>query len=181
MAASAASQRARLTRLISTLLESARPRPPEFQVQDLHPIIRRAVELLAQRAARRQIRIVTELQAEPSTLSCDGEQLVQVFLNLLLNALQILPEGGEIVVHTVADADRLTIVVADNGPGIPPDIRGRVFDPFFTLRAGGMRLGLCGVHQLTREHGGGVNVREGKEGGGRFSFVFPPTPKPGGP
>src|SRR3989441_3165938 len=150
MAASAASQRARLTRLISTLLESARPRPPEFQLQDLHPIIRRAVELLAQRAARRRIRIVTELQAEPSTLSCDSEQLVQVFLNLLLNALQILQEGGEIVVHTAADADRLTIVVADNGPGIPPDIRGRGVDPFFTPRAGGVGRGVTVGPQLAR-------------------------------
>ncbi len=145
MAGFVVSETDRLNRLISTLLECARPRPPEFQVQDIHAIIRRALELLAQRAARRRIRIVTELQADPSTLSCDGEQLVQVFLNLLLNALQILPEGGEIVVHTAGDPDRLTIEVADTGPGIPPDIRGRVFDPFFTLRAGGMGLGLTVV------------------------------------
>ncbi len=181
MAGFVVSETDRLNRLISTLLESARPRPPEFQLQDLHPIIRRAVELLAQRAARRQIRIVTELQAEPSTLSCDGEQLVQVFLNLLLNALQILPEGGEIVVHTVADADRLTIVVADNGPGIPPDIRGRVFDPFFTLRAGGMGLGLTVVQQLVRTHGGYVTVSESMQGGACFRCVFPRPPEPGDP
>ena len=124
---------------------------------------------------------MTELQAEPATLSCDGEQLVQVFLNLLLNALQILPEGGEIVVHTAADADRLTIVVADNGPGIPPDIRGRVFDPFFTLRAGGMGLGLTVVQQLVRTHGGYITVSESRQGGACFRCIFPRTPEPEDP
>src|SRR5204862_6250140 len=74
MAGFVVSETDRLNRLISTLLECARPRPPEFQLQDLHPIIRRAVELLAQRAERRRISIRTEIQPEPATLSCEREQ-----------------------------------------------------------------------------------------------------------
>jgi two-component system, NtrC family, sensor histidine kinase HydH len=177
MAGFVISEADRLNRLIATLLECARPRPPAFQVQDIHAIIRRAVELLAQRAARRRIRIVTEFRAAPSTLSCDGGQLVQVFLNLLLNSLQMLPEGGEVLVRTAADPERLTVAVADDGPGIPPDVRGRVFDPFFTRREGGIGLGLTVVQQIVRTHGGYVTVSDSVQGGACFLCVFPHTPE----
>jgi len=177
MAGFVISEADRLNRLIATLLECARPRPPAFQAQDIHAIIRRAVELLAQRAARRRIRIVTEFQATPSTLSCDGEQLVQVFLNLLLNSLQMLPEGGEVLVRTTADPERLTVAVADNGPGIPPDMHERVFDPFFTKREGGIGLGLTVVQQIVRTHGGYVTVSDSVQGGACFLCVFPRTPE----
>jgi len=66
--------------------------------------------------------MTTEFHADPSTLSCDEEQLVQVFLNLLLNALQILPEEGTIMIRTAIDGDQLVIEVADTGPGIPRNI-----------------------------------------------------------
>ncbi len=176
MAGFVISETDRLNRLVSTLLECARPQSPAFQDEDVHTIIRRAVDLLEQRAARRQIRIVTELQAKPSTLFCDGEQLVQVFLNLLLNALQILPEGGEIAVRTAVDRDRFTIEVADNGPGISPEHRRRVFDPFFTTRDGGIGLGLTVVQQIVRIHGGDVTVSESAQGGACFHCVLPRTP-----
>src|SRR5581483_3810503 len=114
MAGFVVSETDRLNRLVSTLLECARPRPPIFQYQDVHAVIRRAVDLLAQRAIRRGIGIVTELHASPSTLRCDGEQLVQVFLNLLLNALQILPEGGHIQVRTATEGGHYIVEVSDN-------------------------------------------------------------------
>jgi signal transduction histidine kinase len=176
MAGFVISETDRLNRLVSTLLECARPQSPAFQDEDVHAIIERAVDLLEQRAARRQIRLVTELQAQPSTLVCDGEQLVQVFLNLLLNALQILPAGGEIAVRTAVDRGRFIIEVADNGPGISPEHRRRVFDPFFTTRDGGIGLGLTVVQQIVRIHGGDVTVSDSAQGGACFRCVLPRTP-----
>lgn len=165
----------RLNRLISTLLECARPTPPVFQAQDIHTIIRRAIDLLAQRAARRRIQMTTEFHADPSTLSCDEEQLVQVFLNLLLNALQILSEEGTIVIRTTLDGDLLVVEVADTGPGIPPEHRQRVFDPFFTTREGGMGLGLTVVQQIVRTHGGDISINADTHGGACFRCTFPRT------
>lgn len=163
----------RLTRLISTLLECARPRPPVFHLENVHAIIRRAVDLLAQRTARQGIQIMEELQAASAILPCDGEHLVQVFLNLLLNSLQILPAGGEIVVRTAMERSRLIIEVADNGPGIPPENRKRVFDPFFTTREGGMGLGLTVVHQIVKTHGGDITVCENSGTGACFRLWLP--------
>jgi two-component system, NtrC family, sensor histidine kinase HydH len=173
MAGFVLSETDRLNSLISALLDLARPRPPMFQPQDLHAIIRRAVDLLAPRAARQRVRIVEELQASPSTLSCDGELLVQVFLNLLLNALQMLPAAGEVVVRTLSEGDRLVVEVADNGPGVSPENRQRVFDPFFTTRERGVGLGLTVVQQIVRSHGGNITVHESPSGGACFRFFLP--------
>jgi signal transduction histidine kinase len=173
MAGFVLSETDRLNRLISALLDLTRPRPPLFHSQDIHAIIRRAIDLLAQRATRQQVRIVEELYASPSTLLCDGELLVQVFLNLLLNALQMIPAEGEVVVRTTTDADQLIVEVSDNGPGIPPENRQRVFDPFFTTRERGVGLGLTVVQQIVRSHGGNITVHESPSGGACFRFFLP--------
>jgi len=163
----------RLNRLVSTLLESARPKPPAFAFHDVHAIIEHALELLAQRAARRQIALTAELHATPATLWCDSEQLLQVILNLVLNALQILPEDGAIIVRTTTDAECLIVEVADNGPGIPLEIRPRIFDPFFTTREEGMGLGLTVVQQIIKAHSGMITISESSSGGACFRCTFP--------
>jgi len=173
MAGFVMSETDRLNRLISALLDLARPRSPLFHPQDIHAIIRRAIDLLAPRAARQRVRIVEELQASPSTLPCDEELLVQVFLNLLLNALQMLPAEGAVIVRTTIDADQLIVEVSDNGPGIPPENRQRVFDPFFTTRERGVGLGLTVVQQIVRSHEGNITVHESPSGGACFRFSLP--------
>jgi len=173
MAGFIVSETDRLNRLISTLLDLARPRPPVFQREDVHLIIRRAIELLAQRASRRKIRIEEALNAQRSVFSCDGEQLLQVFLNLILNALQILPEGGVIQVRTECFQDQLCIDIADNGPGIAQENRQRIFDPFFTTRMDGIGLGLTIVQQIVRTHEGEISVHDNPGGGVCFSLSLP--------
>jgi signal transduction histidine kinase len=173
MAGFVLSETERLNRLVSILLDLARPRAPVFQVQDVHAIIRRVIDLLAQRITRQRIHVVEELRATPSTLPCDGELLVQVFLNLLLNALQILPPDGEIVIRTNVAMERFNVEVSDNGPGIPPENRQRVFDPFFTTRERGIGLGLTVVQQIIRNHGGDITVSASPSGGACFRFFLP--------
>ncbi|MGE0824623.1 MAG: PAS domain-containing sensor histidine kinase [Candidatus Binatia bacterium] len=175
MAGFVVSETDRLNHLVSTLLDLARPRPPLFQAEDIHAIIRRAVELLTPRAARREVKIDQDLQAEVSVLPCDREQLMQVFLNLLLNALQVLPHGGVVAVQTTTILGRLVIEVSDSGPGIPQEHRRRIFESFFTTREDGIGLGLAIVHQIIRAHGGDITVDSSPLGGACFRFFLPQT------
>jgi len=110
-------------------------------------------------------------------LLCDGEQVMQVILNLVLNALQILPNDGSVVVRTAIETEELIVEVADNGPGIPAEIRPRVFDPFFTTREEGMGLGLTVVQQIIKGHSGTITVRESSQGGASFRCTFPCLPE----
>lgn len=173
MAGFVVSETDRLNRLISTLLDLARPRPPVFREEDVHHIIRRATELLSQRAARLRIRIEERFQEGSALILCDGEQLLQVFLNLLLNALQILPTAGIITIRTELGQKDIAIEVADNGPGILPQHRERVFDPFFTTRADGVGLGLTIVQQIVHTHEGTITVHDNPGGGACFRLWLP--------
>lgn len=166
----------RLNRLVSVLLDCARPRPPCFRPHRLHEIIQRVLELLAMQARHRNIRIEKECGAVSDLVFCDEEQIVQVLLNLLMNALQILPGGGEIVVRTRKAGDQLVLEVEDDGPGIPADYRTRVFDPFFTQREGGIGLGLTVAQQIVRAHGATLVAEASPQGGARFRIGFPDSP-----
>jgi two-component system sensor histidine kinase HydH len=164
---------ARLGRLISTLLECARPRPPAMRRRNVHDILRRAVDLLAVRARQKNLRIEWRLQPGDVLTACDEELLMQVFLNLVLNAIQILPAGGRIELRSRSAADGLTVEVLDDGPGIPPENRPKVFDPFVTTREGGIGLGLTVTRQIVAAHGGDIAVSASEWGGACFSVRLP--------
>jgi signal transduction histidine kinase len=166
----------RLNRLVSVLLDCARPRPPCFRPHRLHEIIQRVLELLAMQARNRNIRLEREFGATSDLLFCDEEQMVQVLLNLLMNPLQILSGGGEIVVRTRRTATELILEVDDDGPGIPEEQRKRVFDPFFTQREGGIGLGLTVAQQIVRAHGATLVAEASPQGGARFRIAFPDSP-----
>jgi two-component system sensor histidine kinase HydH len=164
---------ARLNRLITTLLDCARPRPPELRPRDVHAILRRVADLLAGQARKKNVRIDCRLDAADAWADCDEELLVQVFLNLILNAIQFSPAGGRVEVGTVREADSLRIDVADQGPGIPPERRPQVFDPFHTTREGGIGLGLTVTRQIVAAHGGTIAVDAAPSGGACFRVRLP--------
>lgn len=165
---------ARLNRLISTLLDCASPRPANMQMTDVHKIIQRVLDLLATQAQKKAIQIESLLPEQAALIECDEELLIQVFLNLILNAIQILPKGGKIQVRTNdLNANEVKIMIADNGPGIPMENRPRLFDPFFTTRDGGIGLGLTVTHQIVSQHGGQIWVDESILNGACFTLVLP--------
>lgn len=167
------SETERLNRLVTLLLECARPRPPEFKARDVHEIIANVISLLAGKAEKKQVRLLSELHAEQSVLLCDGEQLTQVFLNLVLNALDFVPERGRIGIHTRDADDALIVSVLDNGPGIAPELRASVFDPFFSRREGGIGLGLTIVQQIVQVHHADIAIADSPWGGAQFDIRFP--------
>ena len=162
----------RLNRLVTMLLECASPRAPDFKPHDLHEIIDHVLDLLATKAEHKQVRLERKLTAINSILVCDREQVIQIVLNLVINALHFVPDEGRIVVATHNEADSLVMSVADDGPGIPADLRPRVFDPFFTRREGGIGLGLTIVQQIVQVHQGEIWVTESRWGGACFNIRF---------
>jgi signal transduction histidine kinase len=168
----------RLNKLISSLLDCANPRPPNIDHLHLHAIALRAMDLLSLQAQSKNIHLAAELNAPDDLLAWDEEQMLQVLLNLVMNALQILPPGGEITLRSFATKAGLVLNVDDNGPGIQENDRPKVFDPFFTQRAGGIGLGLTVVQQIIRAHGATITAAASPAGGARFQLVFPQITSP---
>ena len=169
------SETQRLNGLVSSMLDSARSRPPSFAVCDLHELIRHAVALLAAQAAEKGVRFDLQLDAPEARLELDAEQMTQVLLNLILNGLQILRQGGQMAIATRQEAEQLVIDVADDGPGIAPEARARIFEAFFFQREGGLGLGLAVVQRIVAAHGGDIEARESAMGGALFRIRLPRT------
>jgi len=130
------------------------------------------VELLRGKAEGKEVALRTELEAQQTFMMGDREQLIQVFLNLVINALYFVPPGGWILLATRNAGNTLIVQVADTGPGISEQLRPRIFDPFFTRREGGIGLGLTVVQQLVQAHQGEIEIGESAQGGACFELRF---------
>jgi len=155
----------RLNKLVSTLVDSARPRQPEFAMHDMVTLLEHAVAMLRMQANKKSISLnlfnentVTNHAKAPVLVACDDEQITQVLLNLLLNAIQVLPSGGKVLVSLHEEKDKVTISVADNGFGVNDEQKLHIFDPFFTQRPGGIGLGLAVSRQIVVAHFGTLTV-----------------------
>jgi two-component system sensor histidine kinase HydH len=113
------------------------------------------------------------VHAEQSIIDCDSELLTQVFLNLILNAIQILPDGGKIQIRTHDINQNIVIEIADNGPGIAIADFQHLFDPFFTKREGGVGLGLTVTQQIVQAHHGKLSASLSEWQGACFTIVLP--------
>ncbi len=163
----------RINELVTSLLDSARARAPHFQPQQLADIVRQVLDMLHDKFDSRGIVVESDLDAVPSALDCDRDQMVQVLLNLLLNASQVLEHGGAIRIAIAARDQHLALTVEDNGPGIAPDERDAIFEPFVSYRAGGIGLGLSVVREIITRHGGTISVDSGHLGGACFTMLLP--------
>lgn len=167
------SETGRLNRLISSLLDSARTRAPQFAAVDVHALARHSASLLNTQLRDRHIQLDMDLAATDSMADGDGEQLIQVLLNLTMNALQVLPPEGRIEISSRNESGRLVVEISDNGPGIAVEDRSRIFEPFVFKREGGLGLGLAVVRQILRQHGGDISAGESRIGGACFRFWLP--------
>ncbi len=167
------SETERLNRLVSAMLDTARPRAPSYAAADVHALIGNSIAMLGAQADKKQVSVTASLLAVKPVIECDAEQLTQVLLNLLMNGLQILGHGGRIEISTHDDEHTLTIDMADDGPGIDPAERARVFEAFFFKREGGIGLGLAIVQQIVNAHGGEIEAAESRLGGALFRIRLP--------
>lgn len=166
--------------LVADFLTFARPAPARLEPVEFAPLAERARFGLEEEMARRGISFGTEF-APDLIVTADAEQLRRVLHNLLRNALDALPDGGRITLHAGRDetSHLARIVVADDGPGIAPEIRAHLFEPFVTGKASGTGLGLAIVARHVEAHGGRVEV-DRADGATRFTVLLPlgaPEPK----
>jgi len=152
----------RLGAVVDDFLNFARPRPLALAPVDIASVVERAVSQMRIDADSRSIRIDARLDTHLPRVDADAEQLHQVFLNLLLNAIAASPDSGRIEISGVqtAHASRacVAITVRDWGHGIPADALARVYDPFFTTRESGTGLGLSISHTIISDHGGSIDI-----------------------
>lgn len=162
----------RLNRLLTSLLDFARPRPPELNLVDLGAVLISVVELV-KHSAPKDVRF--EMDTEPGLppVRCDSEQLSQVVLNLALNAAQAMPEGGVVRLSALRGSGSVMVSVSDEGVGIPEKEMERIFDPFYTTKDSGTGLGLSVVHQIVTRHGGSITAQRNEGKGMTFSFQLP--------
>jgi two-component system, NtrC family, sensor histidine kinase HydH len=163
----------RLDRVVSGLLELARPRAPLVESAALGPILSRAIDFVSYQAGERGIALRSDLSAPLRNARCDPDQIYQVALNLIMNALQILPRGGTVEVRTFAAGSRVGFEVSDDGPGVAAEDRERIFTPFFTRRPGGTGLGLALVQRIVHSHKGSIVFESEPGRGARFRVELP--------
>jgi signal transduction histidine kinase len=164
----------RVERVVSGLLQLARPVEQHPEPTPLRDVLWRAKEFVAAHAEKQRIRISCEFVDAERQALCDSEQIYQVVLNLIVNALQALPPGGAIRLRTLPEDHAMVgFEVADDGPGLPQAIRDRVFRPFVTGREGGTGLGLAFVDRVVKAHRGSVSVQSGPGRGTVFEVRLP--------
>ena len=166
------SETERLNKLVSALIDSARPRLPDFKQTNIAELAQQCVAMLRLQANNKKIGLICDSNEKVLAI-CDAEQITQVLLNLLLNAIQVLPECGNIILKVTSSIDQVLITVSDNGPGIPSEHRSQVFEPFFSKRRGGIGLGLAIVKQIVIANHGNISVHESSLGGAEFHLQLP--------
>jgi signal transduction histidine kinase len=166
----------RMEGCIQTFLDFARPPASERRRTDLLAVVRRALALLEGRARRQKVALTVDLPPGPVELSIDPEQIHQVLLNLLLNALDALPRGGEVRLEVhgpTPAAQAVTVRIRDTGPGIAARIHERLFEPFVSSKETGLGLGLSICRRLIEAHGGTIQGNNAPEKGAVFEFTLP--------
>jgi signal transduction histidine kinase len=167
--------------MVNDLLHFTSDRDPQFSRFPLHKLLAEVEASLAPQLAAQQIRF--RLMVPPrQTMTADREMVRRAVLNLVLNALDAMPQGGDLTISAGESAEGVELQVADNGPGLPddPGAPGRIFEPFYTTKQGGTGLGLAIVSRIAEAHGGAVAAASGLGAPGTpgrgaiFTLTFPP-------
>ena len=172
----------RLNELLKTFFSFAKPQKLNLVYCHIQDIINEIIPFLMREIADKGIRFIEAYHPQLPKIKVDKTQMHQVFLNLFLNAIQAMPNGGELKIETspmisiASDGSRqnfIKVVISDTGRGIPPPIVNRIFDPFFTTKSKGIGLGLSITYQIIKKHGGTIKVESKWESGTSFIVNLP--------
>src|SRR5581483_4783027 len=161
--------------IVRALLDFARENAEERHTVDLGDVVRSTVELVRRTNAHKGVELVDVYDRAEATIVASPNQLKQLFLNLIANARQAMPEGGTIHVQVRREHGWATARVSDDGQGIPPELQQRIFEPFFTTRraTGGTGLGLSVSLGIAESHGGTLTVTSAPGEGSAFTLRLP--------
>jgi signal transduction histidine kinase len=166
----------RMETTIQGLLDFSRPAEPQRKLHDIRQTVERATHLIAGRCEKQRVSAKLELANGPLLVNGDPRQLHQVFVNLLINAIEAMPSGGVLRVVTAADSknqQQVSIQIQDTGDGIPPHLLPRLFEPFATAKERGTGLGLAVSRRILEEHGGTIEVHPRQSRGTTFEILLP--------
>jgi signal transduction histidine kinase len=167
----------RLDRVVQMLVDFSRPVELKLREQDLRPVIGDVLELAAAEFSTRNVTLVSRMPAMPLLVNIDADLLKQAVLNVIQNGAQAMPEGGQLEV--VLEEDRKSgwktavLRIADQGPGIPDEIREKIFDLYFTTRNGGSGIGLAMTYRILQLHHGSVELVSKLDRGAVFLLSIP--------
>ena len=164
---------ARINHIVTDLLQTARPHPPKVHKSDLNTTVEHAVMLGRQQALAKSIDITLHKDPSLPEVEHDSDQIHQLLLNLLLNALQAIDANGRIAVTVKPLGSTAVVEVADNGRGIPADHLPNIFRPFYTTKGDGTGLGLSLARRIVEDHQGRIDVTSAVGKGTTFAVVLP--------
>jgi signal transduction histidine kinase len=166
----------RMRELLEEFVKHSRTAEKEIELSDVHQLISRAVDKIAVTAELQGVHIIFRVAPEGLRIALERHRIHRVLVNLLVNALEAMPQGGTIHISALSERDSVLIRVRDSGPGISPKIRDRLFQPFATAcKANGVGLGLASSRQTVLDHGGEMWAESSSEGA-CFSVRLPLTP-----
>ena len=164
---------ARLDYIITQFLQAIRPAPPKLQPASLNEIVQQTLALLRPELDNRGLLVTETLARDLPKAPLDAAQLQQVLVNLVKNSMQAMTRGGRLTFETGTLSDGVWVSVADSGAGMPPEVLGRIFEPFYTTKKQGTGLGLMIVSRIVREHGGRIDVESHPGKGTTFRLWLP--------
>ncbi len=165
----------RITKVMNQLLAFARRKTPERRAVDLGQTIDESLEMFHERMTHSHITVEKVIEANMPSVLADRDQLIQVLINLVMNSIHAMPEGGRLRLSLDREDSHVRLGVSDTGQGMPEEIRSKVFDPFFTTKdfGKGTGLGLTVVKGIIEEHGGTIAVESGVDKGTTFWIRLP--------
>ncbi|MDB5336048.1 MAG: integral rane sensor signal transduction histidine kinase [Planctomycetaceae bacterium] len=163
----------RLNGLLTNFLEFARPPAPHFETIDLDTVLDSVLALANHGIRGKMVHCEKQTERNLPRLEGDPEQLEQVLLNLMINAIEASPNGATVILSAEAEDGKIVLRVTDRGDGVPPAHIDRLFDPFFTTKEHGTGLGLPVAHQIITQMGGTIVAQRGSGKGMMFSVVLP--------
>lgn len=161
--------------VIRKLMLFARQTPPRRAQVNLNRVVEEGLYFLEARCAKAGIEVVRSLSADLPRITADPAQINQVLVNLVVNSVQAMPEGGKLTVHTLARKEHVALIVEDTGVGMSEEVKKQIFIPFYTTKEvdQGTGLGLPVVHGIVTAHGGSISVESRVGCGTRFEIHLP--------
>ena len=166
----------RMEAVVSGLVRFAAGHAPRLEKTNLNALAGELLDFLGPQAERSRIKLIREFARDLPTVEVDPNLIRQAILNLLVNAQQVLPSGGEIRVRTAENGQYVRLSVADNGPGIPAEHREKIFNLYFSTKPGGTGLGLPTVKKIVEEHQGKIEVETEVNKGTTFTICLKKSP-----
>jgi two-component system sensor histidine kinase HydH len=163
----------RLNRVISQLIEFARPLELKKEKVQFVELVQHTIKLIAADAQKNKISVEIDAAAEMPAVEVDPDKIKQVLLNISLNSLAAIKEGGKLTIELLPGADNLTVIISDSGAGIEKVDLPKIYDPYFTSKPAGTGLGLAVVQKIMEAHGGKINVESTAGEGTKVFLYFP--------